>query len=128
MDKPIKMGPARRLFRCPLIGQEIPTIEGYQRVIAHLPPNGQVLFLGANPPDDALHIFVLAPDKFDKEGNPRQWEMGEMQPREFIVAIAGHLVPDAYKFRATVRGPQGVCFLFEKEEKSLIQVPGGRGL
>ena len=127
MDKPIKIGPARRLFRCPLLGQEVTTPEGFQRVIAHLPANGQVLHLGAQPPDESLHIYVLAKDKYDKDGNARQWELGEMQPREFIVAIPGHLVPDAYQFRATVRTPQGIAFLFEKIEKSLIQVPGGRG-
>lgn len=119
---------ALRIFKCPLVPQQVQTEEGFDRLIAHIPDNAKVLYLGAEPPTEAIFIYVQAPDKYDKEGNPRQWTLEELKPIEFILVIPGHLVPVQYEYRASLRIPdKGIAFLFVKKVVGLIVTPGGRG-
>lgn len=119
---------ALRLFKCPLVAQEIQSEEGYERFIAHIPDNAKVLYLGPEPPTEQIFMFVLAPDKYDAAGNPRQWTLEELRPVEFILAIPGHLVPNHYEYRACLKIPnKGIGFLFVRKVVGLIVTPGGRG-
>jgi hypothetical protein len=118
---------AKRLVRCPLMMQEAKSPEGFQMTICQFPRGGQVLFLGSSPPEDNIFVYCLIADKLDEQGNPRPLQENEFELREFVVAIPGHLVPDSYKFRATVRTQDGIMFLFETESANRIILPGGRG-
>jgi len=117
----------RRLIKCPILAQKIQTPEGFQKLVAHVPQKDcEVLYVGAEPPTDNLFMYVLAPDKYDAKGEPRMYEVEELRPIEFIVALPGHLIPKGYKWRAISKAKVGLVFLFELQEESMIMLPGGR--
>ena len=115
------------IFRAPLQVQETKTKEGFQRVIAIVPTNARIVYLGVAAPSNEISLWAAIPARpRDAEGNPKPFAPGELGHIEFISAVDGQDIPENYQFRATVPTPQGVLFIFEKKAGSIVTL-GGRG-
>lgn len=120
------------LLRCVLEGQEIPSIEGYQRALVSVPKEATILHLGSEPPANHICLFVLTPmrDPDPTDGLPKPYEPNEVNLLEFIIVGAGTPIAiENYVYRCPVRTDQGLIFLFQKNPgkgSGLIVVPGAR--
>lgn len=111
-----------------LFGQSTQTREGLQRAVALVPLKSQICFLGSVPPVEDICVFALCPDRATSpEGVEKPYEPHELAHLEFILVHAEQPVPDHCVFRAAVRTPVGLLFLFEHRPTvpSLI-LPAGR--
>lgn len=110
-----------------LFGQSTQTKEGLQRAAALVPLKSQVCFLGSVPPQEDICIFALCPDRATSpEGIEKPYEASELAQLEFVLVHAEQPVPENCVFRAAVRTPGGLLFLFEHRAVQSLIIPGGR--
>jgi len=99
------------------------------RVRVAFPQGSQILHLGSGGPEFPVCLSVLAPIRpKNADGTIKELQPHEIAVMEFAVVTPGDVVPEGYIFRAPVRTPQGLIFLFEKKMTGpSILVPPGVG-
>lgn len=114
------MGRAMKLKRFPLFNQNTQTKEGLQRAAALVPSDSQICFLGSVPPNEDICVFSLCKDRPIVNGTEKPYEPHEMVAIEFALLMEEMSVPQGYIFRAAIRTPVGLLFLFEIRQPSVI--------
>lgn len=119
-----------RLLKCPLQAQAVASSEGFQRAMAMVPLGSKALYLGAEPPTEQISLYVLAPPRAaGADGQEVPYAATELAPIEFILAFQGNPIPNDCQFRAAIRMPDGILFLFERlpASRAILLPPGARG-
>lgn len=125
------MGRPVIILRCPLVPQEAPSQEGYMRAMVSVPLGAGIIFLGSEPPNNEICLWVATPLRpvDPATGQPKAFAPNETQLIEFIIVSSGAVLdPEEYVLRTPVRTDQGMIFLWEKKPKGrsgILVAPGG---
>ena len=103
--------------------------DGLMRADVLIPIESEILHLGAIDEKRNIGLVVLCTPKTDPKTNQiRPFTQDEFYSMELLLAPNGAIIPDGYKYRASVLSPHGVVLVFVKtnEDRGRILTLGGR--